>query len=309
MLSEIVSLLDKLQDSSTKKANEFLAKELNQIIADTSEQVIYHDSHQQINDIARGIYRDLSKVDQIISTLKSQLQDQVSQQSKVYLQDSYQLYEAGKSDTADYILNRQIPLTECKDQFLNRLRSVADWRFPGLVIRPGSREFVEEVVANDPLYIADTDYALLRPSLNRFNDVYQNRLRTYVINENRDNFLDFLPDGQLGLSLIMDFFEYRPIEILEKYFQELYIKTRSGGTVIFTFNNCDHGHGVRMCENHYRCYTPASMLKALLEKIGFSIIYQRDYVSSISWMEIQKNGNLSSIRAGQSLAKIIEKSK
>jgi hypothetical protein len=113
----------------------------------------------------------------------------------------------------------------------------------------------------------------------------------------------------LGICLVWNFFNYKPIEVIEIYLKELYTKLKPGGTLAMTFNNCDRFEGTELFERHYMSYTPGREVIKRAESIGYIVTYNFRTDSSNTWLELQKPGKLTSIRGGQSLAKVLYKSK
>jgi hypothetical protein len=109
--------------------------------------------------------------------------------------------------------------------FINaRIKLYDDWKYPGMIIRPGRESFIDQMVGCDRLYLVDQSYDLLQPAQDRFGQSYRNRLRTFVMCEKRDNgILQDLPDGQFGLVVAYNFFNFRPMEIIEKSADEMTI--------------------------------------------------------------------------------------
>lgn len=243
-----------------------------------------------------------------LEDLKREVKQEIDLIGRGYFLDSYERYDAMRTDTVDYILNRQIPAdVETENILIARIQSLSDWRFPGMIFRPGRRNYIRHMVALDPLYVIDTDYDLLRPALEHFSEPYRSRLRPVVIDEDRDTIIQHVPQGQIGTIFALDFFEYRPLEMIRRYFTEFDYLLRPGGSVLISYNNCDLAHGVRQCETKTRCFTPGGMIRDLLESINFEIVSSQDRMSSFSWIEFRKPGQLRSLRGGQSLAKIIDK--
>jgi hypothetical protein len=84
---------------------------------------------------------------------------------------------------------------------------------------------------------------------------------------------------------------------------QLFDLLRPGGTLLFTYNDCDNAHNVRNFENNFRQFTPGSRMVPIIEEIGYAIRYKT--VGPHGWMEIKKPGKLETIRGGQSLAQVI----
>jgi hypothetical protein len=78
--------------------------------------------------------------------------------------------------------------------------------------------------------------------------------------------------------------------------------------MIMTFNDCDRAQGVGLAERHFMCYTPARMIIAYAEKVGYEIVDYYNGAGDVSWLEILKPGRIVTYRGGQTLAKIFAKS-
>lgn len=258
-----------------------------------------------INDSFRNFETTLNQ-------LKDELKQLIESSEKPWFQESYRLYETEyPHEDVDYILDRRADVSEETEKFYHtRLIRYADWHYPAMIIRPGRETFIQSMVACDPLYLVDDKYELLTPAMNLYNEAYQRRLRPYVIKESiEEDILIKLPNDQFGLVLAYNFFNFKPLEVIKKYFEEIYIKLRPGGAFLFTFNDCDRTKGVIMVEQHFCCYTPGQLLRDLAESVGFEIVFSWNDNSSSTWLELKKPGELTSLRGGQTLAKIFAKSK
>ena len=118
-----------------------------------------------------------------------------------------------------------------------------------------------------------------------------------------------MPDGQIGFCLVYYFFNFMPFELVRQYLEEIYRKLKAGGCVACTFNNCDRSGGVELVERNYMCYTPGGLMMTMCESIGFDISHTYQLDSACTWIELRKPGELTSLRGGQSLARIVAKSK
>jgi hypothetical protein len=214
-------------------------------------------------------------------------------------------------ETSEYILQRRLHLdSDSADLLQGRITRYTDWRCPGLMFRPGLEDFVEQMVPLDPLYLADQSLELLDPAVKAFTPAYQRRLRQYVIREQLDTpLLDALPNGQFGYCFAYNYFNFKPLEIVKQYLDELWTKLRPGGVVFFTFNDCDFGHGVELAEKNFMCYTPGHMILNHAEDLGFELLDRYRGEGNVAWMEFRKPGEITSIRGGQTLAKIVARSK
>jgi hypothetical protein len=99
------------------------------------------------------------------------------------------------------------------------------------------------------------------------------------------------------------------MELITRYITEAYQKLRPGGTLIMTYNDCDRAHGVALAERNFMCYTPGSEILKIAELTGFDCTYQHTGLGDLSWIELQRPGKITSLRGGQTLAKIVARSK
>jgi hypothetical protein len=106
---------------------------------------------------------------------------------------------------------------------------------------------------------------------------------------------------------VYNFFEFKPFEIIRKYLTEIYQKLKPGGTLIMTFNDCDRDKAVKLAEQHYACYTPGAMIQPFAATVGYNQIFSWNNNGPTTWLELRKPGALTSLRGGQTLAKIIKK--
>jgi hypothetical protein len=164
------------------------------------------------------------------------------------------------------------------------------------------------MVACDPLYQVDVRHELLTPAVTQYNEVYQHRLRTYVVDERgQDDILHRLPDSQFGVILAYNYFNFRPFEVIKKWLSELLIKLKPGGMLLMTFNDCDRDKAVMLVEQNYCCYTPGHLIMQLAQTLGFEIVFKWSDEGPWTWLELQRPGTLTSARGGQALAKILPK--
>lgn len=310
-LSELVAYktaLDEVKISSIQLQADL---DLGKITHLVDKQPVDNKQHSDsLKNIASLVHNNFESYACEIDKIRQEVIKQIEEQEKFWFQESYRLYEEEmRNEHHDYILNRRPQVTP-QTMLRSRLRMYADWRYPGMIIRPGLETFVGEMVSNDPLYIIDTSPHLLGkvPLINNFTPEYQARLRSIVIKEELDyEILDKVPNNQFGLCLAFNFFDFRPLEYIRKYLTEIYNKIRPGGVLIMTFNDCDRMPGVVLVESHYACYTPGRLINGLVESIGFDRVHSWHDNGPSTFLEIRKPGELTSLRGGQTLAKIIRK--
>ena len=313
LLSQLVhyrTQLDRLSPQDTAEVVRDHAGPILHWIEDSDIQ--YSALTKKIRSGYEKIHQAYKAYDESIAKIRVNIQRDIDALEPRYFAESYRLYdEEFVHDSADYILARKFDLSAEITEYLHaRIKTYGDWRQAGMIIRPGKEPWIEHLVACDPLYLIDQTSELLIPPLARFNDQYQNRLRSYSVRESTtDPILTRIPDGQFGFCLAYNFFNYKPFDVIKCYLTEIFDKLHPGGTLAFTFNNCDRRGGVELVERSFMCYTPGNLVTALCENIGFEITEQRQLDDACTWIELRRPGEFQTLRGGQSLARVVAKSK
>lgn len=311
-LSDLVAYKTQLDKLSTRLAQREVELELGKITDLVGTQSIQLGSFkQQLDEQYNNIYQNINQFDAQLNELKQAIKLQIELEEKYWFQESYRLYDQEmRNDSAEHILNRRPVLDEDTENLLRaRIQNYVDWQHPGMIIQPGLEKFVEDMVGFDPLYLVAQQHDLLVPAFNQFPEEYQRRLRLYTVREDLDHeILEKIPTGQIGFCLVYNFFEFKPFEIVRKYLTEIYQKLKPGGTLIMTFNDCDRDKAVKLAEQHYACYTPGTMIQQFATTVGYDQIFSWNNNGPTTWLELRKLGTLTSLRGGQTLAKIVHKS-
>jgi len=182
-----------------------------------------------------------------------------------------------------------------------RLLLHTSWRYPSLEIGCGDGIWTQYLVAADPLYIMDRNTEFLEVTNDRFTPEYQRRLRKYLL-ENHN--LSALPENQFAFVFSWNYFNYVSLDTMKQYLQQIMTLLRPGGVFMFTFNDGDTPAGAGMAEKFSRTYMPSSMLIPMCESLGFITNPVTDLGSAITWVEIQKPGELRTTKAHQALGEI-----
>jgi hypothetical protein len=303
---------------------------------------------QKITDILQDTELDnlrlklLGSFDQFETSfnhLKEKVKKQISEEERPYVQDSYRIYETIRNDKykwfnmklpesrpnylkeqyeirdnaiqqyVDYMLSNRLDISKPgRETIANRLARYSGWTTTTMIIHPGSEDWIQYMVQNDPIYLIDESYELLKPSMSGFHEVYQNRLRPYIIHEDQDQDLLWqLPNNQFGLVLSWNYFNHRPFDVIRRYLIELYKKMCPGGMLLMTYNDCDRWKGVLAVETGQALYTPGSLIIDFAESLGFELIFKWNEGGPWTWIEFRKPGKQHSIRGGQPMARILPK--
>lgn len=310
-LSELVNYRCELEQMSTQSLSRDVDINLEKITHLVDNQSIQIENFdKQLQNRKQNIKHAFNEFETELNSLKLELKQLIETAEKPWFVESYRLYEQEMiNETTEYILDRRANISDDTEKFYKtRIVRYNDWKHSAMIIRPGQETYIDELVGCDPLYLVDESHDLLLPALHRFNEQYQNRLRTYTINErNSETILEKLPNNQFGLVFVYNFFNFRPFEVLKKYLLEIYTKLRPGGVLAITFNDCDRAKGVMLVEQHFCCYTPGYLVCELAQSLGYEIIFSWHDNGPSTWLELRRPGEFQSLRGGQSLAKIIPK--
>jgi hypothetical protein len=254
------------------------------------------------------VYQKFDEFVVLVEQAKQEAQQEINLKEQFWLEETYRLYSQEMThDSDEHILNRRPTLSEEHDNIIRaRIKNFSNHLHPGMIIRPGLETFIGDMVSFDPLYLVDQSEELLFPSMIGFPEQYRRRLRPYVIDRNETGLiLSKLPDNQFGMCLAYNFFNFTPIQVIEKYLVEIFSKLKSGGRLMMTFNDCDNEKAVRLAESYYACYTPGRLVKEIAQRIGYEIYFTWNDNMPSTWVELQKPGTLTTLRGGQALAKVL----
>lgn len=224
-----------------------------------------------------------------------------------YLERDPEIYNDHKRRTVEF--NRQynlLGLNDDVDQLVRaRIGRSVSWQYPGLEIGPGDGEFTKRLVACDPLYLVDVHQEFLDSTMSQFNQAYQRRLRPYLVKETD---LSVLPQNQFGFVLAWNVFNYLPLGMIEQYLINIYGVLRPGGTVMFSYNNSEKFvRSARWTETGHMSYAPRKLVVPKAEKIGYTVSGEFDFWPEVSWLELTKPGQLSTVKAHPVLGRIVGK--
>lgn len=306
-LSELVAYHSLLYDLTPKDTDEFVKMKLGSVtnVVD-NHSLQFPDLSTNLRQAQQRVTESFDIFQQGLQQIKQELSQSILSLQPHYLAESYKLYGDMSQDSTEYILDRRITMNADTESFIqSRVQYYSDWHHAGMIIRPANEIFMDYMVACDPLYVIDQSHDLLAPTRDKFNPVYQSRLRFYVVQENAERpMLEQIPNGQIGFCMAFNFFHFKPFEIMRAYLTEIYQKLRPGGIMAFTFNDCDRAGAIKNAENFFMCYTPGSMLQSLCESLGFVMRYRYDVDAATTWMELEKPGIKHSLRGGQALAEL-----
>jgi len=180
----------------------------------------------------------------------------------------------------------------------SRIALRTDWKYPTLEIGCRDGEWTRYLVAGDPLYLTDVHQEFLDSAIKDYPIEYQRRTRPYLI-KNGD--YSILPQNQFGFIFSWNYFNYLTVDSIKSALKQAYSLLRPGGVFMFSYNNGDMPAGAAYAESYFMSYVPKSLLIPACQQAGFEIVYSKDCEPAISWVELQKPGELSTVKAHQAL--------
>jgi len=316
-LSELISYRSALEQFDFHRDSRLLVKTILEAKAHVDDKV-NTETNQQIK-FGAGVYqdemdRDLLRLEESISGLgenfeyyKKQLDDIIQEQQQVYIKRSENSYISDELPNAR-LSSKERTLSmddENTDKFFDRITQLSDWRYPGMIINPQEQQIIDEMASSDPLYLVDMNESTLDDIRGKMNEVYKHRVRPYVIDRfiPRRKYFGDLPNDQFGLIVLWNTLNNLPLSMCEQVLTQVSGLLRPGGTLLFTYNDCDNAHNIRNFENNFRQFTPGSLLVPMIEKLGYTVRFRTETIHG--WMELRKPGKLETIRGGQSLGRVI----
>lgn len=330
-LSELVNYYNALCAWTARDPQREAMQEINKMVHAANDDALAQ--------LAQEVSDSFDRFEAEYERMKRDVKDKITRQELPYLQESYRVYEEIK--TAKYgwydrtfpkdipphlreeyaltyrniqnfnqmALDTRLALSqEAHDYIQSRILLHSSWQITTMIIRPGLEQWVGHLVSNDPLYLVDETHELLQPAIEQFTPQYKNRLRIYTIRETLETeMFRALPDGQFGMILAYNYFNYKPFEYIQAYLNELHMKLRPGGTLLMTYNDCDRWKGVLAAETRSALYTPGSLILEWAKNLEFEIAHTYHDGGPWTWIEFRKPGEWESLRGNQTLAKVLPK--
>lgn len=255
----------------------------------------------QLEDIIKD-YRELraavtaptEKVQNIIDAINQEINTKASP----FFLDNYEqelVYEVPENIRRIRVM--YIPDT-IRTEIEARIALRTSWRYPALEIGCRDGEWTKHLVAGDPLYLTDVHQEFLDSAIKDYPAEYQRRTRPYLI-KNGD--YSILPQKQFGFVFSWNYFNYKTIDTIKSELKQVYNLLRPGGVFMFSYNNGDMPAGAAYAESYFMSYVPKSMLIPACQQAGFEVVVSKDFEPAVSWVELQKPGELQTSKGHQAL--------
>lgn len=292
------------QLTNTKRIDDSIEKSHLEVINAVN---LYCRNIDTLLDFARSeIKREHEQYCQTVNSLLAEIDSKIKQLQDKFLNSDTPLSANEYENPVDSIISSHERVESVDDLIKSQIVKYVDWHYPGLIFRPINSVCVDDMVGFDPLYLVDHNQTYLEPITEKFNEVYQRRLRYYTIDDRTaDPILTKLPQGQFGCVVAHNFFNYKKYSTVCRYLTEVFDLLKPGGVFIFTFNDCDYIKAIELVETRKATYVPGSMIKQQATELGYKIIHYESTDDQTTCIELLKPGTLTSLRGGQTLGRIV----
>jgi SAM-dependent methyltransferase len=308
-LSALVALREHLlsvyNTSTITSGIDRITSELTGIRKSTKDSDFANDVDNVADDLSR-MHKSIQLNQERFDALIENINHRILSSSNKFFTDNYDVeLSIDKRNRLGGIRPMEVS-EEIREEILNRIRLYTDWKYPALEIGCGNGDWTQHLVAADPLYITDYEESITKLAIKDFTSEYQRRVRPYVI---QDYHMQELPQGQFSFVFCWNYLNYCSLDTVKEYVKSVKDLLRPGGTFLFSYNDGDTEMGAGYAENYFMSYIPKSMLIPMCESLGLRVIYSNSGFSNIalSWIEVQKPGELSTIKAHQVMGEIIHR--
>jgi SAM-dependent methyltransferase len=251
-------------------------------------------------DIRTEVHKPSERVQEIIDAINKEIS---SKSSHFFLNNYEDELNYEDPDNIRKVRVMYIPV-QVQQEIESRIGLYSNWKYPGLELGCRDGEWTKFLVASDPLYIADAHQDFLDSAIKEYAPEFQRRVRPYLI---RNNEYGVLPQSQFNFVFSWNHFNYKTLETTKQALKQVYNLLRPGGVCMFSYNNGDIPAGAAYAETYFMSYMPKSLLIPMCQSLGYEVVYQQDHEPAVSWLELRKPGELSTVKGHQALGIIKEK--
>jgi hypothetical protein len=317
-LAELVKFKNDLRDTIGNLSLESEVLEKTRLVDTIKCRHEITDYHQDLEQYLQECQNLLAKNNDIIRLIKNTI-EKIDNDINIKVQS-----ELDKNKFTEDTIHQLLSTNQEIEKIIQlRIGGYSDWRFPGLQlhcrynrITPMPDNFVNPkdrigpMVGNDPLYLVGSDLETLTETIANYPNVYQRKIRLYEVKK-RD--LLVLPHAQFGFILCWDFLNYLPVSVIEWYLKSILALLRPGGVLLFSYTNGNIETSASFVDQRRYCWATDAIIKKMVIDLGFDIINFIDLATNdneltwVSWAEVKKPGNLTSVKKSQSMGQVLSK--
>lgn len=308
----ISDLIRYREDLQTKIENLSIGKSINQDCLMLENLLGHHPPNttfaklQQTKDKIQNITNQFNNIKVELQDILEEINNTIDTESfKIFNHSTIEFYST--INTHNFVLDNSV-----NGIVQAQIHKHASHFYPALQFGcvPKSKSLTSDLVANDPLYLCDFSQSNIENVSNQFNEIYNRRLRKYILN---DYELHQLPHNQFGFIFSWMVFNYANFVTVSHYLERMIRLLRPGGHFLFSYNNCDLLDSCLVAEAGSMSYVTKRNLIEICKKFGYEIIDLVDvpnsdyHVKYVSWIELRKPGELSTVKRRQVMGAIHQK--
>lgn len=311
-LIELVTYRDKIKQHTLSDEIKWVADSIaiikNDI--DSAAEVGFEDYTYQFEQNALSLNEKLSTLRLDLTAYLTYLDDLIVAREQAYIiKSEAEYYRSILTETLDQTTERvteSVLSDSGRQELMLSISRYANPNSPGLHIGPIQGALNDSMAALVPLYLADIDQSLLDPIKERFNPIYKHRVMYYIIPKRHPKVKVFaaLPQEQFGFILAYNYVNRLSLKGVNDTLLEIWNLLKPGGVFLFTFTDSDLPENILMFDLRHVPYTPGRLIKAMIKEIGYEIIAHINHEHFLTWFEIKKPGQITTLRGGESLAKV-----
>ena len=254
---------------------------------------------QSLNNIHAEYQTSLTDVKSNIISLLRNLE-------VAFMQYDYQRYELSLSESVNIeeIVKHRRAGDSLLEYIIGLNQANSDWKFSSIDLNPTDDNFTSTIVAGDPLYIYGESellgYAKQKLSESH-NEFYANRRVRYYSD------LNDLPDNSFGLMHCFGRYEHLPLDPIKDEARILITKLAPGGSLFFSYNDCEQRSSLEMC-NGYRAYQTYTQMHNMYYGLGYDIQDNRSFDGGThTVMHVKRPGEMISQKINSPMLGIVRK--
>lgn len=322
--TELINLIDHLSISSVINEKQTL---VNGLISNNAD-VSMSNNLSEIDNLYQAIDENNQTIIRICQEIIKNIDVQIENIKEQFIKNSTQVSQ----EQLDVLFTTPPKQELIPNSILSKIYTSSHLSWAGLIFGRVSANYINYLVASDPLYIctpfndklylenppnSGCDPHYIQQVICVYPEQYQRRLRLY-------NNLQLLPNNQLSVILIWDFFNYITYNQILDYLKQMLLLLRPGGSIIFSYNNFDIYGTAKYGDDRY--FASGKKLQKDCEELGFIVnifsdVLPDDYYQSelkendplketstvVSWAKISKSGTLSTVKLTQAAGLISRK--
>lgn len=312
-LSQLVSIKKSIKSIDLTDSFEVLSalsKSINIALLDIEQN--HADESSALRQTYSTLENNLVDVTNSINNLLESIDKEIRQRASHYCRrgsvlDGIPVVEKMNAEAEIRTRIRLFP-PDIKYDIVSIIRRSTSHQYPALELGPGNGQFTQYMVAGDPLYLVDINNEFLVKALEQFPFEYRKRVRPYQIDAHGfgDNDLSGLPQNQFGFVLAIDLMDFYTWDFVADYLKNIYNVLRPGGTLMFTYNNCEDSTAAILVERGLRGWATETSMKETCLDIGYEIAETKNIPGHTYWAVVKKPGNLETIKIQQSMGEIVQ---